>query len=90
MAYLWGMHDQHLARRIGALVRQYRLDKGVSQEELANLCGLHRTYIGSIERGEKMITIETASKLVSSLGITLSQFFTKLESEDTYNDHNSI
>ena len=83
------MHDRQLAKQIGALVRQYRLEKGLSQEELASLCGLHRTYIGSIERGEKMITIETANKLVFSLRITLSQFFIRFECEYISNDDNS-
>lgn len=79
------MRDYHLAKRIGFLVRQYRIERGMSQEDLASLCGLHRTYIGSIERGEKMITIETASKLVFSFGITLSQFFARFETEDLTN-----
>lgn len=51
----------------------------MSQEEFADRCGLHRTYIGSVERGEKAITIETAQKIVKALGVPLSQFFQQLE-----------
>jgi len=71
--------NKALAEDVGALVRQLRVEAGMSQEEFANRCGVHRTYIGSIERGEKAITLETAKKIVEALNISLSQFFRKLE-----------
>lgn len=70
-----------LAQQFGALIRRLRLDKGLSQEEFADLCGLHRTYIGSIERGEKTVTIDTAAKLAHALGFPLSQLFLRLEAD---------
>lgn len=73
------MDNKALAEDVGALVRQLRVEAGMSQEEFANRCGVHRTYIGSIERGEKAITLETAKKIVEALNISLSQFFRKLE-----------
>jgi DNA-binding XRE family transcriptional regulator len=73
------MVSNNLAKRVGILIRRIRTDKELSQEDLANRCGLHRTYIGSIERGEKTITIETAYKITRSLDMTLSQFFKLLE-----------
>jgi transcriptional regulator with XRE-family HTH domain len=73
------VNDRALAKNIGALLRQLRIEAGMSQEEFADRCELHRTYIGSIERGEKAITIETAQKIVKALGMSLSQFFRKLE-----------
>jgi transcriptional regulator with XRE-family HTH domain len=51
----------------------------MSQEEFAAQCGLHRTYIGALERGEKTMTIETANNVAQTLGLTLGQFFTALE-----------
>ena len=75
------MDDKSLAEAIGALIRQLRMAAGMSQEEFADRCGVHRTYIGSIERGEKAITIETANKIVNALGISLSQFFRRLEGQ---------
>ena len=51
------MHDASLARRLGILIRQLRLKNGMSQELFADRCSLHRTYIGSIERGEEMIIV---------------------------------
>lgn len=64
------------ARRAGGLqgviaenVRRRRLEKDLSQEELADLCGYHRTYIGGIERGERNISIATLEALAGSLGV---------------------
>lgn len=74
------MEEEPLAVRLGRLIRRLRLDAGMSQEEFAEQCGLHRTYIGFIERGEKTITIETANKLAQALGLTLAQLFKELES----------
>ena len=73
------MDNKTLAEDIGALVRQLRVAAGLSQEKFADLCEVHRTYIGSIERGEKAITVETAKKIVDALGLSLAQFFQKLE-----------
>lgn len=75
------MDNKLLAEEIGALIRQLRVAAGMSQEEFADRCGVHRTYIGSIERGEKAITVETARKIVNALGISLSQFFRRLEGQ---------
>jgi len=73
------MRDKLLAQKFGSTVRHLRLQAGFSQEEFAEHCQLHRTYIGLIERGERAITIETASKLVKVLGISLSQLFEQVE-----------
>jgi transcriptional regulator with XRE-family HTH domain len=73
------MDDKPLAEEIGALMRQLRVAAGMSQEEFADRCGVHRTYIGSIERGEKAITVETAKKIVNALDMPLSQFFRQLD-----------
>jgi len=50
-------------------VRRLRKGKGLSQEELAEVCGYHRTYIGGIERGERNITIATLEALAGALGV---------------------
>jgi len=76
------MAKRTLAKPVGALIRQLRREQGLSQEEFADRCGLHRTYIGAIERGEKTITIETAAKIVSALGLSLSAFFLLLERQE--------
>jgi transcriptional regulator with XRE-family HTH domain len=56
---------QNLAKR----VREIRDRKGISQERLGELAGLHRTYIGMIERAEKNITLVNLDKLAKALGV---------------------
>jgi transcriptional regulator with XRE-family HTH domain len=73
------MGSAPIAKSFGELVRRLRADAGFSQEEFADRCGLHRTYIGAIERGEKTVTIQTASKLAKALHLKLSQLFAELE-----------
>ena len=50
-------------------VRIERTKMGVTQEELAAMCGYHRTYIGSVERGERNITLATVEALASAFGV---------------------
>ena len=59
----------HLQEVIAANVRKRRLHMGLSQEEFADLCGYHRTYIGSIERSERNITVSTLEALAKTLGV---------------------
>ena len=68
-----------IAKELGMVFRNLRLSAGYSQEELANRSGLHRAYIGAIERGEKVITVDTASKISDGLGVRLSEIFLRLE-----------
>ncbi len=57
--------------RLGANLRQARETKGWSQEEMAFRCGVHRTYVGAVERGEYNITMLTLRKFTKALGISL-------------------
>lgn len=60
------------ARRIFASrLRQIRQVKGLSQEELADRAGLHRTYVGSVERGERNISIDNIECLAKALEIDI-------------------
>ena len=61
--------------KFGKKVRMERLKLGLSQEELASRAGVHRTYIGMIERAEKNITLENIEKIASALKITLPDIF---------------
>jgi transcriptional regulator with XRE-family HTH domain len=51
-------------------LRQLRKGIGISQEDLAERCGLHRTYVGAIERSERNITLQTLEKLAESLDVS--------------------
>lgn len=64
------MAGEDPTRKSGTLVRKRRLERGVSQERLAESCGLHRNYVGAIERAERTPSIVTADKPVRTLGTT--------------------
>lgn len=55
----------------GLQVRRYRKKKGISQEELASISGLHRTYIGSVERGERNVSLKNVEIIAVSLGVVV-------------------
>lgn len=61
--------------KFGRKVRDERMKLGLSQEELASRAGVHRTYIGMIERAEKNITLENIEKIAKALGIKISDCF---------------
>ncbi len=54
----------------GKRVRAYRSKITVSQEALAEQCGLHRTYIGSVERGERNVSLLNLTKIAKALGVS--------------------
>lgn len=60
-------------KQFGENVRRRRLQLGLSQEELAEICGLHRTYIGGVERGERNISLTNISRLAATFEITISE-----------------
>ncbi len=68
----------NIAKVVGQRIRNYRTQKGLSQEKLAELSGCHPTYIGQLERGEKNATLESIEKITAALGISLSKLFEKL------------
>ena len=57
---------------IGSRIRTLRLERRWSQEEFADICGIHRSHMGEIERGEKDMTISTLQKISRGLNIALS------------------
>lgn len=61
--------------RFGKALRKRRHQLGVSQEEFADLCGLDRTYVGGIERGERNLALVNIEKLARALKISLSDLF---------------
>lgn len=66
---------------LGHRVRELRKLRGLSQESFADICGLDRTYIGGVERGERNIGVENVYKIATSLRVTLSYLFENLENE---------
>ena len=69
-----------LSVEIGQRIRSYRLQNGFNQEELAEKCGLHPTYIGQVERGEKNATLESVCRIANGLDLSLSKLFENIGS----------
>ena len=61
--------------RFGNRLRKLREAKGLSQESLAHEAGLDRTYVSSVERGKRNISIENIERLALALGIKIKEFF---------------
>jgi len=68
-----------IVAEFGILIRALRVERGITQEELSYRAGVHRTYIGMIERGEKNVTLESIKKIAKALGISMTNIFSKLE-----------
>ncbi len=64
---------------LGLAVREFRLATGMSQEAFADQCGLHRTYVGGIERGERNVSFTNLLRLASGLGVRPSELFVRYE-----------
>ena len=65
--------------RFGQAVRKLRQGQKISQEELAERCGLHRTYISDIELGKRNVSLENIERIAAALERSLSDFFKEVE-----------
>ncbi len=72
------MNDKNIQVEFGLRIRKARIEQNLSQERLGEMAGLHRTYIGMIERGEKNITITNVEKLSIALNLSLETIFKDL------------
>ncbi len=64
-----------IEKRFGHRVRELREAKGLSQEELAFIAGVHRTYLGGIERGERNPSLKNIAAIAKALKVSLSELF---------------
>lgn len=65
----------NIKKIFGARVRALRTEKGWSQEDFAFECGLHRTYIGAVERGERNVSLENIKKIADTFKIDIAELF---------------
>lgn len=68
----------------GGAIRALRSERGISQERLAELCGLDRTYVSGIERGERNPSLSNLLKLAASLNVRLSEVAIRAEAHDAH------
>jgi XRE family transcriptional regulator, regulator of sulfur utilization len=64
-----------VSKAIGVKIRRHRTQMGLTQEELADKSGLHYSYIGQLERGEKNATLESIQRVVEALGISHAELY---------------
>jgi transcriptional regulator with XRE-family HTH domain len=64
--------DSPLRQALARNLRDFRGERGLSQEELADLAGLHRTFVGAVERRERNISVDNIGKLADALGVPAS------------------
>ena len=66
--------------KYGQVVRKIRLEKGISQETLADLSGLHRTYMSDVELGNRNVSLENIDRIANALEVSISEIFKQIES----------
>jgi transcriptional regulator with XRE-family HTH domain len=62
-----------LQKDVGRRVRRIRTERGISQEQLAGALGVHRTYLGGVERGERNLTLRSVERLAGRLGVDVHE-----------------
>ncbi len=72
---MMNLDDQRFLRELGLRLRQHRLDRKLTQANLAEKCGLHRTFVGSVERGERNISIVNLRLIARVLRVSLAELF---------------
>lgn len=70
---------QPILKALGQRIRELRSKQGYSQESFADHCGVHQTFMGTIERGESNLSFSNLVKVAEGLGITLAQLLSGLE-----------
>lgn len=65
--------------QFGHAVRAVRRDRGLSQEHLADICGLHRTYVSDIELGKRNVSLENIEKIAAAFNMSITELFAEVE-----------
>ena len=68
-----------LLKSLGRRIRELRAQREWSQEEFAAICGMHRTYMGHLERGEKNVSFSSLARVAGALSLPISELFKDLE-----------
>jgi len=73
------LSDQAFLRHLGDRIRELRQARDLTQEELGEKCGLHRTFIGSVERGERNVSLLNLRQMAKSLRTSLADLLADLK-----------
>ena len=61
--------EGNLQRQLGRNLRAWRTERGISQEKMAEIVGVHRTYMGALERGERNVSLKSVERLAKAVGV---------------------
>jgi transcriptional regulator with XRE-family HTH domain len=64
---------------VGSVLRAFRLERGLTQEQVAARARMHRNYVGGVERGEKSPTLKSVGRILAVLGVTWTEFGAALD-----------
>lgn len=73
------MENNLIQIKFGETLKLLRTEKGISQEKLAELSGLHRTYISDIERGERNVSLVNIVRIAEGLEVEIAELFKEIE-----------
>lgn len=73
--------EGELQRVVGRNLRRYRLERGYSQEDFADRMGVHRTYMGSVERGERNLSLRSLERFADFLDVDPVELLSELSQE---------
>ena len=79
VGFPWGPAVQSIQRRFGSVLRKRREEAGLSQEALAAEAGLHRNYIGLLERGQRIPSILVVKQIAKALGTSMTDLIAEVE-----------
>lgn len=75
ISYRLGMREYKINKQLGKRVKKLRRERKISQEALAEKAGIHRTYMGKIERGENNPPVHTVDRIAKALKVKISDLF---------------
>lgn len=73
--------SETILMRFGRAIRKLRRERNISQEKLADLCTLHRTYISDVELGKRNVSLENISRIACALNVSITKLFEEAERE---------
>ena len=68
-----------MRKKLGIRIKELRTEKGISQEKFADLVGIDRTYLSSVEKGERNISLDNICKIAKGFGISVEKLFKGLD-----------
>lgn len=81
------MQKENGNKQIGAIISKYRLAQRITQEQLGKLVGCSTGFIGQVERGESMPSVQILRKIIQNLNIDANELFWKLEDSSSEDEH---